>query len=79
MTLHRIGSEKKGGGRKTAVERQPRLLANFLALLSEFTAGDPMREGVLWTNLSRCEISRRLREMGTPASRLTGADFMECT
>ena len=28
-----------------------------------------MREGVLWTNLSRREISRRLREMGTPASR----------
>lgn len=28
-----------------------------------------MREGVLWTNLSRREISRRLREMGTPAGR----------
>lgn len=30
-----------------------------------------MREGVLWTNLSRREISRRLKEMGTPASRST--------
>lgn len=30
-----------------------------------------MREGVLWTNLSRCEISRRLAEMGSPASRHT--------
>lgn len=28
-----------------------------------------MREGVLWTNLSRCEISLRLAEMGTPCSR----------
>lgn len=28
-----------------------------------------MREGVLWTNLSRREISRRLAAMGTPASR----------
>lgn len=28
-----------------------------------------MREGVLWTNLSRTEISRRLSEMGTPVSR----------
>lgn len=28
-----------------------------------------MREGVLWTNLSRREISRRLAEMGIPASR----------
>lgn len=44
---------------------------NFLAILAEFTAGDPMREGVLWTHLSRCEISRRLREMGTPAHRHT--------
>lgn len=28
-----------------------------------------MREGVLWTNLSRREICRRLEEMGTPTSR----------
>ncbi len=28
-----------------------------------------MRQGVLWTNLSRREISRRLADMGTPASR----------
>lgn len=28
-----------------------------------------MRAGVLWTNLSLCELSRRLRELGTPASR----------
>ena len=33
---------------------------NFCTLLAEFTAGEPMREGVLWTNLSRREISRRL-------------------
>lgn len=59
------------GGRKSAIEQQPELLVNFLALLTEFTAGDPMREGVLWTNLSRCKIRRRLREMGTPASRRT--------
>ena len=42
---------------------------NFRALLAEFTAGDPMRQGVLWTNLSRREISRRLEQVGTPASR----------
>jgi len=30
-----------------------------------------MRVGVLWTNLSLCELSRRLIEMGTPASRRT--------
>jgi hypothetical protein len=40
-------------------------------ILAEFTAGDPMRVGVLWTNLSLGELSRRLLEMGTPASRRT--------
>jgi hypothetical protein len=40
-------------------------------LLQEFTAGDPMRAGVLWTNLSLRELSRRLVAMGTPASRRT--------
>jgi hypothetical protein len=40
-------------------------------ILAEFTAGDPMREGVLWTNLSLRELSRRLTAMGTPASRRT--------
>jgi len=40
-------------------------------VLQEFTAGDPMRAGVLWTNLSLRELSRRLGAMGTPAGRRT--------
>ena len=52
-------------------ETCPGLEANLRLLLSEFTAGDPMRQGVLWTNLSRRELSRRLLAMGTPASRRT--------
>ncbi len=52
-------------------ERVAALEENFLKLLAEFTAGDPMREGVLWTNLSRRAISRRLAAMGTPVSRDT--------
>jgi Rhodopirellula transposase DDE domain len=50
---------------------QPALEANLRALLQEFTAGAPMREGVLWTNLSLRELSRRLLALGTPASRRT--------
>jgi hypothetical protein len=42
---------------------------NFLAVLREHTAGDPMREGVKWTNLSRRQISRKLSELGTPAGK----------
>lgn len=60
---------KKGGGCKPLSERQAQMETNFLALLAQFTAGDPMRECVLWTNLSVREISRRLAAMGTPASR----------
>jgi hypothetical protein len=62
---------KRGAGRKCASEQKAKLEENFLTILAEFTAGDPMREGVLWTNLSRREISRRLTEMGTSASRHT--------
>ena len=44
-------------------------MENFLAVLKDHTAGDPMREDVKWTNLSRRQISRRLRELGTPAGK----------
>lgn len=40
---------------------------NFLDVLRDHTAGDPMREEVKWTDLTRREISRRLGERGTPA------------
>jgi len=49
------------------IEVQPQLEANLRKVLSEFTAGDPMRVGVLWTNLSLRELSRRLDALGTPA------------
>jgi len=45
------------------------LEATFHKVLADHTAGDPMRLEVKWTNLSRGQISRRLGELGTPASR----------
>ena len=62
---------KKRGGRRPLTEAQPQLEANLRQVLQEFTAGDPMRAGVLWTNLSLRELSRRLGAMGTPAGRRT--------
>src|SRR3954468_8714705 len=62
---------KKGGGRRPLTQARPGLEANLRRLLQEFTGGDPMREGVLWTNLSLRELSRRLLALGTPASRRT--------
>ena len=49
--------------------RWRRVPANFRPRLAKFTAGDLMRAGVLWPNLSRRESRRRLAEMESPASR----------
>ena len=68
---------KNGGGCKTALERRPPLDENFRQILAEFTAGEPMREGVLWTHLSRRASRRRLAERGTPASRHTVRKLMK--
>jgi hypothetical protein len=42
---------------------------NFQTVLRDHTAGDPMREDVKWTNLSRRQMSRKLKELGTPAGK----------
>ena len=52
-----------------AEEASPELVQNFLAILKDHTAGDPMRADVKWTNLSRRQISKKLAEAGTPASK----------
>ena len=41
---------------------------NFQEVLRRYTAGDPMREGVIWTNLSKTEIAERLAKTSTPVS-----------
>ena len=60
---------KKGGGRKKLIEVSAALEENFLKVLEDHTAGDPMRADVKWTNLSRGEIASRVTELGTPVSR----------
>src|SRR5947209_20019646 len=42
---------------------------NFLKVVQDHTAGDPMRAEVKWTNLSRAQIADKLGALGTPASR----------
>jgi DDE family transposase len=39
---------------------------NFLQVVRDYTAGDPMRENVRWTNLTQKEIAARLAAVGTP-------------
>ena len=51
------------------IDLGPGLEENFLKVLHDHTAGDPMRGDVKGTNLSRRQIAERLTAMGTPVSR----------
>jgi hypothetical protein len=53
---------KPGGGRKPYYETYPDIDAQFLAVLRDHTAGDPMREDVRWTNLTQREIAELLTQ-----------------
>ena len=46
----------------------PELRDNFQEVLRRYTAGDPMREEVTWTNLTKTEIAERLAKTSTPVS-----------
>ena len=53
---------KAGGGRKCYRFTWPGIDDNFLDVIENYTAGDPMKEGSLWTNLSYERISEELFE-----------------
>jgi hypothetical protein len=53
---------RPGGGRNRYVETYPDIDEQFLAVMADYTAGDPMDEQIRWTNLSRQEIADRLAE-----------------
>jgi hypothetical protein len=53
---------KPGGGRKPYYETYPDIDQQFLAVLRDHTAGDPMRDDVRWTNLTPREIADGLKE-----------------
>ena len=46
----------------------PDLRENFREVVRRYTAGDPMREDVKWTNLTKREIADRLAGTSTPVS-----------
>jgi len=53
---------RPGGGRQRYEETYPEIDEQFLAVLADHTAGDPMDEQIRWTNLSRQDIADRLAE-----------------
>jgi len=51
-----------GAGRKPYDQVHPDIDQKFLDVLHDYTAGDPMQEDVLWTDLTMGEIAFRLAE-----------------
>ena len=58
--VYEAAIRKAGGGRKRYDERYPNIDEQFLSVLKEHTAGDPMDEKVIWTDLTPNEISKLL-------------------
>ena len=55
---------KKGGGRKQKLKVIANIDENFLKVLKDHTAGDPMNEKIKWTNLTHQQIIEGLRLKG---------------
>src|SRR3989442_1457820 len=58
---------KPGGGRKKTEVKQADLIQQVHDTIQDRTAGDPMRQDVVWTDLTPQEISQSLREHGVCA------------
>jgi hypothetical protein len=58
---------KAGGGRKKTEAKHPELIQHVQHTIKERIAGDPMRDDVLWTDLTPQEIADRLHAHGVCA------------
>jgi hypothetical protein len=50
------------------IEARPELVVQFQAVLQDHTAGDPMKDDVLWTDLTATDVAERLAAAGSPVS-----------
>jgi hypothetical protein len=57
-----------GAGRKRVVDTMAGLLTAFTEVMTPHSAGSPMDEAVKWSNLSRPQISKKLKERGFDVS-----------
>jgi transposase len=56
------GQRQAGGGRKGYAENHPGIDEQFLKVVDTHTAGSPMNDQVLWTDLTPQEIAARLEQ-----------------
>jgi hypothetical protein len=54
----------------------PELEGNFHEVVKDHTAGDPQREGVVWTYLTPREIAEGLAQLGTPVCADTARELL---
>ena len=57
-------NRKKGGGRKQTIKKIRDIDAVFLDILKNHTAGNPMDEKVIWTDLTVPQLIERLKNTG---------------
>jgi len=66
-----------GGGRKRLLETRPELDEQFVQVLQEHTAGDPMKADIKWTNLTPPQIVQHLQDEKVEASVYTVKQLLE--
>jgi len=59
---------RPGGGRKRIIEITDQIDEVFLEVLRERTAGDPMQEGLIWTDLTPSQIAELMQQKGMAVS-----------
>jgi hypothetical protein len=67
--MHKEGIRSSGGGRNSIIEKTENINSIFLDILSEHTAGNPMKEDVKWTNLTKAEIISKMAKRGIKVSK----------
>ncbi len=64
-----VGVRNPGGGRQAKLESIDDINSVFLDIIKNHTAGDPMKVGVKWTNLSKEQIVEKMSERGISVSK----------
>lgn len=68
---------KSGAGRKPITEKYPHLDKDFLQVLKEHTAGDPMNVKIIWTDLTNLEIVKLMESNGVKISKKLVAKLLK--
>jgi hypothetical protein len=75
-TRPKVASEKKGGRKKAGIAITG-LVDNFVEVIVHHTAGDPARDGVVWTYLTQQQIADELAKLGTVVSTETVRQLLD--